>query len=167
MIRKYSKNGFNEMCDIIETKYKLFNIFTCKQEYEGKKDKHGRFLYRFSNYKDVLKPVVSEYLTSNGFLDVEWPENYRFAACLTHDIDTLYPSWKYTLFTATKFALKLKFNDSLGRITTKLKKDRTHNPYWNFRNIMKLEEKYSAKSTFFFKTTYKDPAGWKYSARAS
>jgi len=80
----------------------LFDIFVAKQEYEGRRDRYGRFLYEFSNNKDVMKPVVSDYLINNGFLDVEWPENHRFAACLTHDVDSIYPSWKYTFFTAAK-----------------------------------------------------------------
>jgi hypothetical protein len=45
----------------------LFDIFVAKQEYSGIKDEHGCFLYRFYNYKDVLRPIVSEYLVSKGF----------------------------------------------------------------------------------------------------
>jgi len=52
----------------------LFDIFVAKQEYSGKRDKHGRFLYGFSNYKDMLRLIVSEYLMSKGF-HVEWLES--------------------------------------------------------------------------------------------
>ena len=52
----------------------LFDIFVAKQEYEGRRDRYGRFLHQFSNNKDVLRPIVSDYLINNGFLDVEWPE---------------------------------------------------------------------------------------------
>jgi len=52
---------------LLKDEQQLFDIFVAKQEYSGKKDRHGRFLYRFSNYTDVLRPIVSEYLVSKGF----------------------------------------------------------------------------------------------------
>jgi peptidoglycan/xylan/chitin deacetylase (PgdA/CDA1 family) len=108
-----------------------------------------------------LRPIVSEYLVSKGF-HVEWPEGHRFAACLTHDVDSVYPSWKYTLFTATKFALKLSPKRSLERLVAKIRKNNTLNPYWNFRKIIELEGEYNAKSSFYFKATSRDPVGWIY-----
>jgi len=59
---------------LLKDNQQLFDIFVAKQEYSGKRDKHGRFLYSFSNYKDVLRPIVSEYLVSKGF-HVKWPES--------------------------------------------------------------------------------------------
>jgi hypothetical protein len=97
----------------------LIDLFVAKQEYEGRRDQYGRFIYQFSNNRDVLRPVVSDYLINNGF-DVEWPENHRFAACLTHDVDSVYPSWKYAFFTAAKFVLKLRPQESLGRVIGKI-----------------------------------------------
>jgi hypothetical protein len=146
---------------LLKDNQQLFDIFVTKQEYSGKKDEHGRFLYRFSNYKDVLRPIVSEYLVRKGFR-VEWPEGHKFAACLTHDVDSIYPSWKYTLFTATKFALKLNPKRSLERLVAKVRKNNTLNPYWNFKKIIELEGKYDAKSSFYFKATSRDPVGWTY-----
>lgn len=139
----------------------LFDIFVAKQEYGGERDEHGRFLYRFSNYKNVLRPVCSEYLIKKGF-HIDWPDGHKFAACLTHDVDSIYPSWKYTLFTATKFSLNLRFNEGLERLVSKLEKSKLSNPYWNFKKILKLEERYGAKSSFYFKTTSRDPIGWTY-----
>jgi hypothetical protein len=55
---------------LLKDKQQLFDI-CCKQEYSGKKDKHRCFLYRFSNHKDVLKPIVSEYLVSKKGFRVE------------------------------------------------------------------------------------------------
>jgi len=146
---------------MLKDNQQLFDIFVAKQEYSGKRDKHGRFLYSFSNYKDILRPIVSEYLVSKGF-HVEWPENHKFAACLTHDVDIIYPSWKYTFFTATKFALKLNPKRSLERLVSKARKNNTLNPYWNFRKIIELEREYNAKSSFYFKATSRDLVGWIY-----
>lgn len=140
----------------------FYDLFVAKQEYEGRRDQYGRFIYQFSNNKDVLKPVVSDFLIKNGFLDVEWPENHRFAACLTHDVDTIYPSWKYTFFTATKFALELSARESCGRLIRKVRNDNSKNPFWNFRPILELEGRYDAKSSFYFKTTSKDLVGLVY-----
>jgi hypothetical protein len=70
----------------------LFDIFIAKEEYKGRRDEYGRFLYQFSNNKDVLRPIVSDYLISNGLFDMEWPQKRSFAACLTHDIDRIFPS---------------------------------------------------------------------------
>ena len=146
---------------LLKDNQQLFDIFIAKQEYGGRKDRYGRFLYQFSNNKDVLRPIVSDYLVNNGF-DVEWPENHRFAACLTHDIDSIYPSWKYTLFTTAKFALKLRPQESLGRLVGKIRKNDSQNPYWNFKKILELEGRYGARSSFYFKATSRDPVGWIY-----
>ena len=85
----------------------LFDTFAAKEEYDGKRDQYGRFLYEFSSNKSVQNPIVSNYLLEAGLLDLDWPENHKFAACLTHDVDIIYPSWKYTFFTTAKFASKL------------------------------------------------------------
>lgn len=150
-----------KLCDLLRNK-DLFDLFVAKQEYGGRRDRYGRFLYQFSNNKDVLRPSVSDYLINNGLLDVEWPENHRFAACLTHDVDSIYPSWKYAFFTAAKFALKSRPQESLGRLVGKTRKDNSQNPYWNFKRILELEGRYGARSSFYFKATSKDPVGWIY-----
>jgi hypothetical protein len=64
----------NLILNYLKDNQQLFDIFVAKQEYCSEKDEHGRFLYRFSNYKDVLKPIVSEYSVSKGF-PVEWLES--------------------------------------------------------------------------------------------
>ncbi|RLF43703.1 MAG: hypothetical protein DRN29_09680 [Thermoplasmata archaeon] len=65
-----------------------------------------------------------------------------FDVFLTHDIDLIHPSMKYRLYTALKFVSKFKFKSAVNRIL----KDE---PFLNFKEIMKLEESYGAKSTFF------------------
>jgi peptidoglycan/xylan/chitin deacetylase (PgdA/CDA1 family) len=119
-------------------------------------------MYAFSSNKDIFNPVVSNYLINEGLLDISWPDNHNFAACLTHDVDSIYPSWKYVFFTAIKCALKLKPAESLQRLIGKIKKDRSSNPYWNFKNILQLEERYGGKSSFYFKATSRDTIGWIY-----
>jgi len=151
-----------KLFEIIQSDPTLFDIFISKEEYYGKKDEHSRFKYAFSSNKDVFNPVVSNYLVNEELLDISWPENHNFAACLTHDVDSIYPSWKYVLFTATKYALKLKPAKSVQRLFGKIQKDRSSNPYRNFRKILQIEERYGGKSSFYFKTALRDPIGWIY-----
>ncbi len=139
----------------------IFDIFVAKQEYQGKKDQYGRFLFQFSDNKDISKPIVSEYLINHGFF-VEWPENCSFAACLTHDVDSVCPSWKYTLLTAARLAWELRPEEGLGRVTSRVRKDNSQNPYCNFRKILELEKRYGGISSFYFKATSEDIAGWTY-----
>ena len=140
----------------------LFDIYSSKEEYNGKLDSYGRFLYQFSGNRSVMKPVVSDYLVDNNLLNIDWPENRRFAACLTHDIDAIYPSLKYSLYTGTKYFSKSCLSKGLERIVSRNKREATKNPYWNFTEIVHLELKYGAKSSFYFKTTSRDPMGWIY-----
>jgi len=148
--------------DAVKRDRRLLDIFVAKQEYRGKRDRFGRFLYEFSTNRNVLEPIVSKHLFDEGFLRVEWPENHKFAACLTHDVDQVYPTWKYTLFNTAKFALKLKPKEGFKRLVSKAEKNTSSNPCWNFREILKLEERHGAKSSFYFKATLKDSVDWAY-----
>ncbi len=63
----------------------------------------------------------------------------NFTVCLTHDVDRIYKSYQYIIHDLRKLKL---FN--LKTLFTK------ENPYWLFPKIIKIEEKYGVKSTFFF-----------------
>ncbi|MGD0644430.1 MAG: polysaccharide deacetylase family protein [Candidatus Bathyarchaeia archaeon] len=140
----------------------LFDLYSCREEYGGKRDKYGRFLPNPEKRSYFAKPAVSEYLLSTGLLKPNWPESKRFAACLTHDVDIIYPSLKYSFFTSAKLAARLKLHKSYRRFVGRQIKDYEVNPFWSFRDILALEERYSAKSSFFFKTALDDPVGWTY-----
>jgi len=144
------------MFEKLKQNKELWDLFTKKEEYNAPVlDKHQRFPYIASKYKNILEPKVSKFLIENGF-KFEYPENKKFAVCLTHDIDDIYPSWKYRIFTSFKFGLKLKFKNTYDRFFKK------ENPYWNFREIIELEKKYNAKSSFYFMTAEKDIHGFRY-----
>ena len=73
----------------------------------------------------------------NGFT---WPNDKKFAVCLTHDVDRVKKTYQYfTHFIRTKdyYHLKSFF-------------DNGNEPYWNFEKIIDIEKKYGVKSTFFF-----------------
>ena len=131
------------MIEILKENKQIWDLFTRAEEYNPYTlDEHKRFIFCFSKEKQILKPRVSEFLKKKGF-KFSLPDKYKFAVCLTHDIDSIYPSLKYRGYTSLKFASRFKFKQSLNRF---FKKD---NPYWNFKDMIKLEKKYDAKSSFY------------------
>lgn len=139
----------------------IWDLFTKKEEYNSSKlDKHHRFIYSYSNHKNVLEPEVSKYLVNNR-LQVEYPGNKKFAVCLTHDIDEIYPPLSHIILSS---AYNIKNFDLCGIMNQFLwiNKGQKHSPYINFKEIMDLEEKYNAKSSFYFITSEKDPLRFRY-----
>jgi peptidoglycan/xylan/chitin deacetylase (PgdA/CDA1 family) len=123
------------MFKALESNKELWDMYTKKEEYAPKLlDKFQRFPYYSSKYRNILEPVVSKFLVENG-LKVEYSDRKKFAVCLSHDIDLIYSP-------ILKIAHEIKF--SLPKLHIKI------NPLWNFQQIMELEGKYKAKSTFFF-----------------
>ena len=129
----------------------LWNLFTKEEEYNPAiLDKHRRFPYYLSKNKNVLEQEVSKFLIENGF-KTKYPENKKFAVCLTHDVDALYISKRVAVIKTLSLLKRYKFKKALntfkivfGRINKKW------NPLRNFEKIMELEQKYNAKSTFYF-----------------
>lgn len=76
-----------------------------------------------------------------------YPDGKRFAACLTHDIDQLNYSMTETMANALGSLRHGRMRETIKVI--KMKKERKYNPRWNFNEIMEIEEKYGAKSSFF------------------
>ena len=67
-----------------------------------------------------------------------WPGNKRFAVCLTHDVDRVKKTYQY---------ITKSWKDNHRRIRQLFE---FGNPYWAFPIIMKLEDKFKVRSTFFF-----------------
>ena len=133
----------------------LWDLFTRKEEYTPLTlDQYGRFPYYLSKYRNILEPEVSKFLIENS-LKVEYPEGNNFAVCLTHDIDAVYiPNWSI-MFSATKLLLTQHQIKSVFKMLFN-KINKKWNPWWNFKDIMSLEEKYGAKSSFYFLTLDKE-----------
>jgi len=128
----------------------LWDLFTRKEEYNPLiLDQYDRFPYYLSKYRNIFEPEVSKFLIENLNLEVEYPEGKRFAVCLTHDIDVVYLSKLSIILGAAKslliqYQIKSAFKMLFNNINKKW------NPWWNFEDIMALEEKYDAKSSFYF-----------------
>lgn len=71
-----------------------------------------------------------------------WPDDKKFALCLTHDVDRVDKFWWHCAyyFAKTGRAYHLKSLLTKGK----------ERPYWNFEKIMDIEEKHGVRSTFFF-----------------
>lgn len=109
---------------------------------------------------NVMSPVVSEYLIKQGY-QVGYPDNKKFAICLTHDVDDIYPPLSHRILSGLWSIKKCNWSG----LTEHLLWNRTEkkaSPYINFQKIMELEKKYNAKSTFFFMAASKDPRRFRY-----
>ncbi len=131
----------------------LWDKFTLKAYYSdnGGKEEAG---------PESGDPAVSRFLIEHGER-FEYPDGKRFAVCLTHDIDEIYPPIAHTLLSV---ACGVKGLDAAGvghAIGWRLKGKR-FSPYLNFRKIMALEEKYEARSSFYFLATDKDIKRYRY-----
>ncbi|NOZ59712.1 MAG: hypothetical protein GXO66_09105 [Euryarchaeota archaeon] len=98
-----------------------------------------------------------------------WPQDYRFAVCLTHDVDEVrktyqWLTWPLRRVRAGDFAyLKHQLLSLAERL-------RGREPFWTFERIMELEEELGVRSTFYFlqesgEVHLTSPASWKLYAR--
>jgi peptidoglycan/xylan/chitin deacetylase (PgdA/CDA1 family) len=149
-----------EMHALLQKDPEIWDLFTRKEEYHSSiRDKYNRFPYYASRYRTIFEPKASEFLMNNGY-HVEYPENKPFAVCLTHDIDGVYKPITAKCYRAMENLANGKINESIQLIKQiRSKKD----PYVNFEEIMKLEEKYNAHSSFYFLAL--DPADQDYEYR--
>jgi peptidoglycan/xylan/chitin deacetylase (PgdA/CDA1 family) len=108
----------------------------------------------------VTNPNVSSHLIKNGF-KVEYPDNKKFAVCLTHDIDDIYPPLTHTLLSFLHCIKQFDVKELKKQFSWKVT-GRTNSPYINFKQIMDLEDKYDAKSSFYFIAAKNDPRRFRY-----
>jgi peptidoglycan/xylan/chitin deacetylase (PgdA/CDA1 family) len=135
------------MINLLQKDQELWDIFTRKEEYvSNDRDKHERFPYYASSYRNIFEPHVSKYLIEHDY-HVEYPEGKPFAIVLTHDIDQVYTSLSHKTFCA----LQNVQIGSLSGLTESIAQMRSRKlPLWNFNEILALEEHYDAKSSFYF-----------------
>lgn len=149
------------MYDILKDNIEMWDMFSEKEEYSPKQlDTHERSTYANSAHRDICNPNVSKYLVQKGF-KMEYPDNKKFAVCLTHDIDDIYPPLSHTLLSSAHSVKNLNFNDLKKQMLWKIQ-DKKKSPYINFRQIMELEHKYDAKSSFYFIAAKKDLRRFRY-----
>jgi len=139
----------------------LWDLYTRKEEYTPQQlDQYGCFIPDYSSRQEILEPSVSRFLKGEG-LNIAYPDNKQFAVCLTHDVDEIYPPLTHTLL-STMTSLKGLDIKGLKRQAFWKLNGKERSPYWNFQEIMDLEEKYSARSSFYFLATNADIRRFRY-----
>jgi len=139
----------------------LWELFTRKEEYHPiKSDKYNRFLFKYSQNKDILYPHVSDFLVKKGKNHINYPENKKFAVVLTHDIDDYYISNQHLIRSLIPYPFHRDLYGFKPIIKEKLKGNKK--PYNTIKQIVQLERKYDAQSSFYFFTNEKDVFGIKY-----
>ena len=136
------------MIEVLKQDRELWDLFTKREEYNSPVlDQYGRFPYYLSKHRNILEPKVSKFLIDNG-LKIEYSEAKQFAVCLTHDIDIVYLSKLDILVGVAKSLIHRQIKNALTTLFNNINKK--WNQWWNFKDIMALEEKYGAKSSFYF-----------------
>jgi peptidoglycan/xylan/chitin deacetylase (PgdA/CDA1 family) len=154
----------NSLIEKLKEETELWNLFTKKEEYNPPLlDKYERFSYYLSNDRDVFEPKVSKYLIENGFKP-EYPDGKKFAVCLTHDIDLIKQGYLSCVFNSVTSCIKGNLRDAIKYPTYAI--DKRKHPYWNFREIIKLEEKYGATSSFYFLALEKGEQDYTYNLQS-
>jgi len=143
---KYTRN-------VITDDY-LWSTFTCSQEYSSNiTDQHRRFAYSDSKNINIVTPIVWEHITNKGVKPI-YPNGKQFAVCLTHDVDDIYPPFTHTIASTLCTLKSLDIKEFYRQWAWKL--DKKKSPYLNFQHIMEIEQKYNARSAFYFLATDKD-----------
>jgi len=159
--KNIQKKYFMQIFDELKKEPYLWDLFTRREEYDPiKLDKYGRFSISFSNYKNISVPQVSEYLVKKRQMNIEYPENKKFAVLLTHDIDDINISSKHIVRSLFPFPPNRDFFGFKSIFSERLKGKRSC--YKNFNKIIELEQRYNAKSSFYFLANNKDIFGYKY-----
>ena len=129
-----------------------WDIFTCKEEYDPPVlDKYDRFPHYASKNRNIFEPHASRFLVEQGY-HPGYPDDKPFAVCLTHDIDVLHkPITTKTHETLGKIRKarfsECSFSEYFDNIALMVSKKL---PFFNFSDIMALEDRYGAKSSFYF-----------------
>ncbi len=137
------------MVELLKSNEELWDLFTKKEEYAPLiLDQYKRFPYCLSRHKNILKPLVSEFLIQNG-LSPEYPDGKKFAVCLTHDIEDIVCLSTFELtYEIVLLLQKMQIGKSFRMLLNHVRRKKT--PFLNFAQIMNLEKKYGAKSSFYF-----------------
>lgn len=143
------------MYEILKQDRGIWELFTGQKECSsGQADRHQRLIYASNKDRDILNPVASQFLVEHGF-EAKYPDGKKFAVCLTHDVDDIYPPLSHIILSSLCYVKKFDFN-GLKSLLGWRRRGKEGSPYWNFREIMELEKKYNARSSFFFLATDKD-----------
>lgn len=116
---------------------------------------------RLGAEKERARQSIYDILNCAPVNNFEIPENKNFSVCLSHDVDDIYPPSSHTILSSLHSIKNLDFNEIKKQLFWK-SKGKEYSPYRNFKEIMKLEDKYDAKSSFYFITSDRDIRRFRY-----
>lgn len=111
--------------------------------------------------KEFVERSIYDILDCDPIRNYEYPENKKFAVCLTHDVDDIYPPFSHNILSVLYQLKNLEFGEIKNQLFWK-HGGKENSPYWNFDEIMRLEDKYDAKSSFYFIATDEDIRRFRY-----
>ncbi len=155
----HPKYGLRSYLDELHNEASLWTLFTKEGEYLPKTtDRYERVPYAAGGPINILNPAVSRYMVRHGF-HPEYPDGKKFALFLSHDVDDIAGSSRQTLRSLLPYPLH---RDPFGFLRFLSLHERKEKLYMNFQQIIDLERRYDASSTFFFLSTPEDVFGTKY-----
>jgi peptidoglycan/xylan/chitin deacetylase (PgdA/CDA1 family) len=114
------------------------------------------------NGKNAREPSISKlFFDKIGPFEIEYPNNAKFAVCLTHDVDEIYPPWHHILKAMACLCSKKRFREIKSYISYAYS-DKKMSPYRGFQRILKLEDEFNARSSFYFLSTTQDIIRFRY-----
>lgn len=121
------------MIELLKQHKDLYDLFTKQEEYNSQiLDRYQRFPYYLGKHRDIFEPIVSKFLINNG-LTIDYPDDKKFAICLTHDIDSVYLSKKAMISRFANSVMNNNIKDAHKILFHKLNKK------WNpFGTLVKL-----------------------------
>jgi len=133
---------------LLKLNTRQWDLFTKHEEYILPiRDRFNRFPSYLSSNRNIFEPEVSRFLIENG-LKIDYPDNRKFGVCLTHDIDSIYFSNKEIIIGVAKLLIHGKIQHALRQPFQNINKKWNH--LRDFETIIGLEQKYGAKSSFYF-----------------
>lgn len=146
--------------NIIKSNERLWELFTKREEYSSLLlDRYQRFPYYLSKHRNILEPEVSAFLIQNG-LNVKYPDNKRFAVCLTHDLDHAQLPYLKIAYESTQALQEWQIGKSFKMWISNINKKLS--PLWYLEQIVDLEARYGAKSSIYFLALDKNDMDFNY-----
>lgn len=144
--------------DLLKKNPYLWDLYICN---ELTSDLHQNESDRKKNgFIPNRSPSISEFLSDNNPIQY-YPDDKQFSICLTHDIDEIYQPRSHQVLSCLNSLIKKKNLSSFG-VHFSSHRTKENSPYWNFKEIMELENEYGATSSFYFMATEMDPHRFRY-----
>lgn len=148
-----------DSCHIDKNYGLIYDSMFCKRETNLQNGSEADTMYRSEGRalgadRMLIRQPIYDRLNTPPVNRFEYPEGKEFAVCLTHDVDYIYPPFSHTILSSLSCIKNMDINRLKEHLFWK-DKGREFSPYRNFEEIMGLEERYDAKSSFYFMATDK------------